>query len=78
MDQAPNHASQAVVAQGDEQEAIGAKLGVPVQSIRPERVMEHSSSIGAFFSIDKAASSAKTRDLVGWKPTEIGLIQNLE
>src|ERR1700724_3693506 len=34
--------------------------------------------IGAFFSIDKPASSAKTRDLVGWKPTQIGLIRDLE
>jgi len=59
-------------------EAIGTKLGMPVQSIPPEGVMEHFGWIGAFFSIDKPASSAKTRDLVGWKPTQIGLIQDLE
>ena len=59
-------------------EAIGAKLGVPVQSIAPERVTEHFGWIGPFFSIDKPASSAKTRGLVGWKPTQIGLIQDLE
>ncbi len=59
-------------------EAIGAKLSVPVRSIPPERVMEHFGWIGAFFSIDKPASSAKTRDLVGWKPTQIGLIRDLE
>jgi hypothetical protein len=49
-----------------------------VQSIPPGAVMEHFGWIGAFFSIDKPASSAKTRDLVGWKPTQIGLIQDLE
>jgi len=59
-------------------EAIGTKLGVPVRSIPPERVTEHFGWIGAFFSIDKPASSAKTRGLVGWKPTQIGLIQDLE
>jgi nucleoside-diphosphate-sugar epimerase len=59
-------------------EAIGMKLGVPVRSIPPERVTEHFGWIGAFFSIDKPASSAKTRGLVGWKPTQIGLIQDLE
>jgi len=41
------------------------KLGVPVQSIPPARVIEHFGSIGAFFSMDKSASSAKTRELVG-------------
>jgi nucleoside-diphosphate-sugar epimerase len=59
-------------------EAIGKKLGVPVQSIPPPRVMEHFGWLGAFFSMDKPASSAKTRELLGWKPTQIGLIQDLE
>jgi nucleoside-diphosphate-sugar epimerase len=59
-------------------EAIGMKLGVPVQSIPPARVMEHFGWIGAFFSMDKPASSAKTQELVGWAPTQIGLIQDLE
>ena len=59
-------------------EAIGRKLGVPVQSIPRERVVEHFGWIGPFFSIDKPASNAKTRDLVGWAPTQIGLIQDLE
>ena len=59
-------------------EAIGKKLGVPVQSIPRERVAEHFGWLGAFFSMDKPASSAKTRALLGWKPTQIGLIEDLE
>ena len=59
-------------------EAIGMKLGVPVQSIPSERVMEHFGWLGAFFSMDKPASNAKTRELVGWEPTQIGLIQDVE
>jgi nucleoside-diphosphate-sugar epimerase len=59
-------------------ETIGKKLGVPVQSIPSERIMEHFGWLGAFFAIDKPASSAKTRELVGWKPAQIGLIQDLE
>jgi hypothetical protein len=47
-------------------------VGVPVESIPPERVIEHFGWIGAFFAIDKPAASAKTRDLVGWKPMQIG------
>ncbi len=59
-------------------EAIGNQLGVPVEAIPAERVAEHFGWIGAFFSIDKPASSAKTRALVGWKPTHAGLIEDLE
>jgi hypothetical protein len=40
--------------------------------------MERFGWLGAFFSIDKPASSAKTRDLVRWEPSQIGLIQDLE
>jgi nucleoside-diphosphate-sugar epimerase len=59
-------------------EAIGKKLGVPVQSIPSARVTEHFGWLGALFSMDKPVSSAKTRELVGWKPTQIALIQDLE
>ena len=59
-------------------EAIGKKLGVPARSIPPERVTEQFGWVGAFFSIDKPVSSAKTRELVGWKPTHVGLLQDLE
>lgn len=59
-------------------EAIGKRLGVPVQAIPADRVAEHFGWIGAFFSIDKPASSAKTRALLGWQPTQPGLIEDLE
>lgn len=59
-------------------EAIGKKLGIPVQSIPPAQVMAHFGWIGAFFSLDKPASSAKTRELLGWKPAHVGLMQDLE
>jgi nucleoside-diphosphate-sugar epimerase len=59
-------------------EVIGAKLGVPVQSIPPERVAEHFGWIGAFFSADKPASSAKTRERLGWTPARVDLLHDLE
>jgi nucleoside-diphosphate-sugar epimerase len=58
-------------------EAIGGKLGVPVQAIPAERVGEHFGWIGAFFSIDKPASNTRTRELVGWTPTHRGLLDDL-
>lgn len=59
-------------------EVIGRKLGLPVRSIPPEAVVEHFGWIGGFFATDRPASSAKTRALVGWKPTQIGLVEDLE
>jgi nucleoside-diphosphate-sugar epimerase len=59
-------------------EAIGAKLGVPVQAIPADRIGAHFGWIGPFFAIDKPAANAKTRALLGWTPTHKGLIENLE
>src|SRR5258708_8728320 len=58
-------------------EAIGMKLGVPVQSIPWARVMEHFGWIGAFFSMGKPPSSAKTRELGGSTATPICVRQEL-
>jgi hypothetical protein len=58
--------------------AIGARLGVPVESIPRERVMEHVGWIGGYFSLDKPVSSAKTRAFLGREPTHVGLIKVLD
>ena len=58
-------------------EAIGTRLGVPVQSIPAARVVEHFGWIGPFFSIDKPASNARTRQRLGWTPTHKGLLDDL-
>ena len=55
-------------------EAIGRALDVPVASVGAE----HFGWLGGFFAMDVQASSARTRELLGWEPTEPGLLDDLE
>jgi nucleoside-diphosphate-sugar epimerase len=59
-------------------EAIGRALGLPVASIAPDDVQEHFGWIGTFFSMDLAATSAKTRELLGWAPEGPTLIEDID
>ena len=59
-------------------EAIGRGLDIPVTSIAVEDAAGHFGWIGGFFAADAPASSAKTRALLGWEPTEPGLIEDLD
>ncbi|MGO8968547.1 MAG: SDR family oxidoreductase [Myxococcaceae bacterium] len=57
---------------------IGVKLGLPVSSISPEAAAAHFGWLARFFAIDQPASSAITRERMGWIPTRPGLIEDLE
>ncbi|MCU1479895.1 MAG: 3-beta hydroxysteroid dehydrogenase [Subtercola sp.] len=59
-------------------EAIGRGLGLPVSSIAPEDAQAQFGMIGAFFGMDIPASSALTRELLGWQPTGPTLIEDLD
>jgi nucleoside-diphosphate-sugar epimerase len=59
-------------------EVIGRHLDLPVLSISPEDAAEHFTWLGGFIGIDGPASSAPTRELLGWDPTHTGLIEDLE
>jgi nucleoside-diphosphate-sugar epimerase len=59
-------------------EAIGRSFGLPVASVAPEDVQDHFGWIGTFFSLDLAATSVKTRELLGWTPTGPTLIEDLD
>ena len=59
-------------------EAIGRGLGVPVRSVDPDDAAGHFGWIGMFFAVDAPASSALTRDRLGWTPTQPGLIEDLD
>ena len=59
-------------------EVIGRHLGVATASIAPEKAPEHFGWIGGFFAADVPASSALTRERLGWEPVEAGLIADLE
>jgi nucleoside-diphosphate-sugar epimerase len=66
------------VAIRDIAEVIGRHLDVPVVSISPEDAGEHFTWLAGFLGIDSPASSALTRELLGWQPTQPGLIADLD
>jgi len=57
---------------------IGRHLDLPVVSIEPGAASDHFGWIGSFFALDVPASSALTRERMGWDPTQPGLIADLE
>jgi len=59
--------------------AIGQRLNVPVMSKPRSEAAEHFGGFLANFAgMDIAASSAQTREALGWAPTHVGLIVDLE
>ncbi|GAA5159496.1 SDR family oxidoreductase [Amycolatopsis dongchuanensis] len=58
-------------------EGIGRAFGLPVTSIDPADVQEHFGWLGTFFGTDLAATSAATRELLGWTPTGPTLLEDL-
>lgn len=56
----------------------GRQLGLPVESVPEDTVAEHFGWLGTFLAMDIPASNARTRDLLGWEPVEVGLIADLE
>jgi hypothetical protein len=57
---------------------IGRHLDLPVVAVAPEDAGEHFGWLGGFLAADVPASSALTRELVGWQPTHPGLIDDLD
>jgi nucleoside-diphosphate-sugar epimerase len=59
-------------------EVIGRHLNLPPVSISPEQADEHFTWLAGFIGADSPASSARTRELLGWQPTHPGLIDDLD
>ena len=59
-------------------EVIGRGLKVPVVSLSPEESAAHFGWLAMFAGRDMPASSALTRQWLGWQPTGPGLIEDLE
>ena len=53
---------------------IGRRLSLPVKAV-PE---ENFGPFGAIFAMDQPASSAYTRKALGWQPTHLSLLEDLE
>jgi nucleoside-diphosphate-sugar epimerase len=58
-------------------EAVGASLKLPVKSIPDAEVNDHFGFVGFFFAMDRSASSAKTREVLGWVPTHQSLLEGI-
>ncbi|MGK6318480.1 SDR family oxidoreductase [Sphingomonas sp. DT-204] len=59
-------------------ETVGAGLDVPVASLSREEAQAHFGWLAMFVGLDLPASSAWTRERLGWQPTGPGLIADLE
>ena len=59
-------------------QAIGRAFDLPVTSIAADDIQNHFGWIGTFFSMDLSATSAATRELLGWTPTGPTLIEDLD
>jgi len=53
---------------------IGRRLGLPVEAVPQENF----GPFGPIFAMDQPASSAHTREALGWQPTHPSLIEDLE
>ncbi|AXK34106.1 NAD-dependent epimerase/dehydratase family protein [Streptomyces armeniacus] len=56
---------------------IGRRLDLPVASVPGEETDEHFGWLARFLGTDAPASSALTRELLGWEPTGPGLLEDL-
>jgi nucleoside-diphosphate-sugar epimerase len=56
---------------------IGRALNVPVVSIGKEEAGDYYGPLARFTGLDMPASSALTRQRLGWNPTQIGLIADI-
>jgi len=59
-------------------EVIGRRLNVPAVSKTPEEAAALLGFIGQVLGMDGSASSALTQERLGWRPTQPGLIHDLE
>ena len=57
---------------------IGRKLNVPVVSITSEEAPTHFGWMARFAALDMAASSELTQQRLGWQPTHIGLLADMD
>jgi len=59
-------------------DAIGRRLELPATSISGEQAGEQFGFLARFVALDIPASSARTRELLGWEPAGPGLIADIE
>jgi nucleoside-diphosphate-sugar epimerase len=65
------------IAMRDIAEAIGRRFELPATPISPQEAGERFGFLAQFVGLDMAASSAITRELLGWEPTGPTLIEDI-
>lgn len=58
-------------------ELVGEKLHIPVKSLSPEQAPEYFNWMTSFVGADCPATSLKTQEKLGWKPSEKSFIEEL-
>jgi nucleoside-diphosphate-sugar epimerase len=66
------------VAFRDIAEVMGRRLGLPTASVAPDDAGDHFAPLGHFVALDSPSSSVITEELLGWKATGPGLLDDLE
>jgi nucleoside-diphosphate-sugar epimerase len=59
-------------------QTIGTGLGVPVRSLTEDEARTHFDWFARFVAIDNPTSSALTREALGWRPKESGLLTDMK
>ena len=59
-------------------EAIGRQLGVRATSLTPEAAADHFGGLATWVAGSGAASSEATRAALGWAPTQIDLVADID
>ncbi|GAA0382045.1 oxidoreductase [Acrocarpospora corrugata] len=59
-------------------EVIGRHLNLPTRPVPTDDAAGHFTWLAGFLALDSPASSELTRELLGWQPTQPGLIEDLE
>jgi nucleoside-diphosphate-sugar epimerase len=57
---------------------IGRQLNVPVVTKSPKEAPDHFGWLAHFAAVNVPTSSQQTRELLGWKPTQTGIIADLD
>ncbi len=59
-------------------EVIGEKLNVPVVPVSGDELAKHFEWMSGFIAFDSPATNLKTQELLGWQPTQIGLLEDMQ
>lgn len=57
---------------------IGRRLNVPIVSKSPDEGTRHFAWFAHFAALDNPSSSQRSRELLGWEPTQPGLISDID